>query len=126
MNGQLKLMVGSVTRLCGVAAIGALGATGCATVPTAPAQSSAQIAEDACAGVATALREKGLLAFRDHIAGAAPLSEDVTVGKTKISRKRGETVALRAAPEMTVPWLERVNSCHVASTLAGQLPEVSA
>jgi len=110
--------------------VGALGAGGCAGVtgnlpPSSPAQ-LAQAAEDACAGVPAAMREKGLLAFREQLANAAPLSEDITVGKTKISHVRGETVTLRAAPEMTVPWLERINSCHVALTLSGQLPEVPA
>jgi hypothetical protein len=81
----------------------------------------ARQAEDFCAGVPAQTRAQGLLAYRDSFAGAMPVNEDLQVGKTKISRPRGETIALRAAPNITLPWLDRVNSCHVALVQAGSL-----
>jgi hypothetical protein len=78
-------------------------------------------AEDFCAGIPAQTREQGLLAYRDSFASAAPLSEDTQVGKTKVSHTRGETIALRASPNVTLPWLGRVNRCHVALVQAGRV-----
>jgi hypothetical protein len=125
----MKMRVKRSSERIGVAfrvlAIGALGAAGCAAAMAnesslSPAQ-LAQAAEDACVGVPTTMREKGLLAYRSNIANAVPLSEDVAVGKVKFTHARGETIALRATPSMTVPWLGRVNSCHVALARSGQV-----
>jgi hypothetical protein len=105
---------------------------GCASLSAAGGEAAsnkvelARLAEDFCAGVPAQTRAQGLLAYRDSFAGATPVSEDLQVGKTKISRPRGEMIALRAAPNITLPWLDRVNSCHVALVQAGSLnPTVS-
>jgi hypothetical protein len=105
-----------------------IGTSGCAgslasgsngTMPT-PAQYAA-IADDACAGVPARERELGLLAYRDAITTVAPLNEVSFVGKAKVSNTKGAIIGLRAAPGISVPWLERVNNCHVALVGSGRL-----
>jgi hypothetical protein len=122
----------NVLALAGLALPTAMAMGGCATLSAAgndatPSKAElARQAEDFCAGVPAQTRAQGLLAYRDSFAGATPVSEDLQVGKTKISRPRGEMIALRAAPNITLPWLDRVNSCHVALVQAGSLnPAVS-
>jgi hypothetical protein len=117
--------------LIAVIAIGCtstIGATGCAgtfmsgsngTIPT-PAQYAA-IADDACTGVPARERELGLLAYRDAITSVAPLNEVSFVGKSKVSNTKGAVIGLRATPGISVPWLERVNICHVALVGSGRL-----
>lgn len=100
--------------------------SGCATLSPAKGEALGQAelsrqAEDYCAGVPAKDREQGLLAYRDSFARATPLVEDAQVGKVKISRTSGESIVLRAAPSITLPWLDRVNSCHVALVQAGRL-----
>jgi hypothetical protein len=100
---------------------------GCASLSAAGGEATAskvelaRQAEDFCAGVPAQTRAQGLLAYRDSFAGASPVSEDLQVGKTRISRPRGEMIALRAAPNITLPWLDRVNSCHLALVQSGSL-----
>jgi hypothetical protein len=109
------------------AGLGLVLAGGCATFGaggndgTMSQAELARRAEDFCAGIPAQTQEQGLLAYRDSFASAAPLSEDTQVGKTKVSHTRGETIALRASPNVTLPWLGRVNSCHVALVQAGRV-----
>ncbi|HEV3191021.1 MAG TPA: hypothetical protein VGY54_11015 [Polyangiaceae bacterium] len=125
MNGLFRWSVERVNIACRVLAIGGLGAAGCAGAM--PEQSSltpvqlAQVAEDACAGVPAKLREEGLLAYRSNIANTAPLTEGVAVGHVKFDHARGEQIALRAGPDMTIPWLGRVNNCHVSLARADRV-----
>jgi hypothetical protein len=51
----------------------------------------------------------------------APLKEEYFVGKIKTSRTEGAVIGLRATPSITKPWLERVNSCHVALVGSGRI-----
>jgi hypothetical protein len=86
--------------------------------------SSAQYAaavDDICAGVPAREREMGLLAFRDNIVSVAPLNEYHYAGKAKYLRTEGAVLKLRATPGISVPWLERVNSCHIAMAGSGRL-----
>jgi hypothetical protein len=71
-------------------------------------------ASDICAGVPAKARALGLLAYRENIVSVAPLNEFRYAGKAKYLRTEGVVIKLRATPEISVPWLERVNSCHVA------------
>jgi hypothetical protein len=74
----------------------------------------ARIAETQCAGLPTKEQQLGVLAYRDSIAGAQPLKEEYSVGKMKLTHDRGVQLAIRAQPSMSVPWLERVATCHMA------------
>jgi len=88
--------------------------------------SSAQYAGsavDICAGVPARERELGLLAFRDNIVSVAPLNEFHYAGKAKYLRTEGAVIRLRATPGISVPWLERVNGCHIAMMGSSQLAE---
>jgi hypothetical protein len=69
---------------------------------------------DICAAVPAKERTLGLLAFRENIVSVAPLNEFRFAGKAKYLRTEGVVIKLRATPEISVPWLERVNSCHIA------------
>jgi hypothetical protein len=82
---------------------------------------TAQGAEDICAGVPAKERAMGLLAFRDNIVSVVPLNEFRFAGKAKYGHTAGVVISLRATPEISVPWLERVNSCHIAMAGAGRL-----
>jgi hypothetical protein len=112
-----------------IAIVGAstLGSESCAATfasgmdGTSTAAQHAAIGDDICAGVPAKEREMGLLAFRDGIVSVAPLREESFVGKSKISHTEGAIIGLRAAPGISVPWLERVNSCHVALVESGRL-----
>jgi len=78
-------------------------------------------AEDICAGVPANERAMGLLAYRDNIVGVAPLNEYRFAGKVKYGHTEGVVIKLRATPDISVPWLERVHSCHLAMAGSGQL-----
>ena len=82
----------------------------------------AAIADDICVGVPAKEREMGLLAFRENIVSMAPLNEIRFAGKAKYSQTEGVAIKLRATPGISVPWLERVNGCHVALVASGRLP----
>jgi hypothetical protein len=81
----------------------------------------AAIADDICTGVPARERELGLLAFRDNIVSVTPLNEFHYAGKAKYLRTEGAVIKLRATPGISVPWLERVNGCHIAMMGAGRL-----
>ena len=87
-----------------------------------PAAQYAAIADDLCVGVPAKERELGLLAYRENIISMAPLNEDRYLGKAKYIQTVGVAVKLRATPGISVPWLERVNGCHVALVASGRLP----
>lgn len=101
------------------AAYGETGALGASGKPSA-AQYAA-VADDICAGVPARERELGLLAFRDNIVSVAPLNEFHFAGKAKYLRTEGAVIKLRATPGISVPWLERVNGCHIAMAGSGRL-----
>jgi hypothetical protein len=81
----------------------------------------AAVADDICTGVPSREREMGLLAFRDNIVSVTPLNEFHYAGKAKYLRTEGAVIKLRATPGLSVPWLERVNGCHVALAGSGFL-----
>jgi len=81
----------------------------------------AAVADDICTGVPARERELGLLAFRDNIVSVAPLNEFHYAGKAKYLRTEGAVIKLRATPGISVPWLERVNGCHIAMIGSGRL-----
>jgi hypothetical protein len=115
----------TVVLIGGSSAVAAIGCAGSFTsgsngnIPSA-AQYAA-IADDACAGVPAKERELGLLAYRDAITSVAPLDEDRFVGKIKVRDTKGAIIGLRATPGISVPWLERVNGCHIAMAGSGRL-----
>ena len=100
----------------GCAAIHASGTDGATSSPT----QYAAIADDACPGMPAREQEIGLLAYRENVVRVAPLLDDGPFGKIEDSPK-GAVIRLRATPGMSVPWLERVNSCHVALVESGRL-----
>jgi hypothetical protein len=119
-------MTTKVRTLLSVVAIGSVsvfggGALAAGTSETPSAAQYAVIAENVCAGVPAREREMGLLAYRDAIVSVAPLKEDYFMGKARTSRTIGAFIELRATPSITKPWLERVNSCHVALVGSGQV-----
>jgi len=101
------------------AAYGETAASGTNGKPSA-AQYAAG-ADDICTGVPAREREMGLLAFRDNIVSVAPLNEFHYAGKAKYLRTEGAVIKLRATPGISVPWLERVNGCHIAMAGSGRL-----
>jgi hypothetical protein len=80
----------------------------------------AAIADDICTGMPAKERQMGLLAYREDIERVAPLLDEGPYGKIEGS-DRGAVVRLRATPGMSIPWLERVNRCHVALVGSGRL-----
>jgi hypothetical protein len=121
-----------VRRLITVAMVGAA----CFTTATAYGEAAASgkdgkvtaaqyaaLADDICTGVPSREREMGLLAFRDNIVSVTPLNEFHYAGKAKYLRTEGAVIKLRATPGLSVPWLERVNGCHVALAGSGRLAE---
>ena len=119
-----------VRRLITVAIVGAAcsmtasayGETGASAAIGKPSAAQyAAGADDICAGVPARERELGLLAFRDNIVSVAPLNEFHYAGKAKYLRTEGAVIKLRATPGVSVPWLERVNGCHIAMAGAGRL-----
>jgi hypothetical protein len=105
------IMITKVRTLLSVVVI-----TGACSIATA-----AHGAEDLCAGVPAKERAMGLLAFRDNIVSVTPLNAFRFAGKAKYGHTEGVVIKLRATPELSVPWLERVNSCHMAMAGAGRL-----
>jgi hypothetical protein len=82
----------------------------------------AGIADDLCVGVPAKERELGLLAYRENMVSVTPLNEYRFFGKAKYLQTEGVAIKLRATPGISVPWLERVNGCHVALVASGRLP----
>ncbi|HEY5281744.1 MAG TPA: hypothetical protein VIM14_03045 [Polyangia bacterium] len=116
-------MTNKVRTLLTVATIGvttAIAVAAHAAPNTTAAQQATTVADDICTGVPAKERELGLLAFRDNIVSVAPLNEFRYAGKAKYSHTEGTVIRLRATPGISVPWLERVNGCHVALTGAGR------
>jgi hypothetical protein len=117
MKNNGRMMVGVV----GIGIVAFTPMLGCATETTAgPLSASlspteyARIAEAQCTGLPAKEQQMGVLAYRDSIAGTQPLKEEYQVGKTKLTHDRGVQLAIRAQPSMSVPWLERVATCHMA------------
>ena len=111
----------------GIAAFAAM--SGCATDnASGPLSASlspseyARIADSQCTGLPTKEQQMGVLAYRDSIAGAQVLKEEYQVGKVKFTHDRGVQLAIRAQPSMSVPWLERVATCHMALARSNALP----
>jgi len=115
----LSLVVVGIASTLGAAACAETSAAG--TNGKTSASQYAAIADDICTGVSAKEREMGLLAFRDNIVSVTPLNEFRFAGKAKYSHTEGAAIKLRATPEISVPWLERVNGCHVAMAGAGRL-----
>ncbi len=111
----------------GGAGLAALLAAGCATEQTGVLTASmtpdqyAQLSEQQCTGVPAKEQEQGILAYRDAIAGAQTLKDPYQVGKMKLTRDSGVQIGIRAQPNLTGPWLERVATCHMALARSGRL-----
>jgi hypothetical protein len=114
-------MTAKVRTLLGVVVVGATCALGGVARGETSAAQWAAIADDICTGVPAKEREMGLLAYRDNIVSVTPLNEFRFAGKAKYSHTEGAIIRLRATPGLTVPWIERVNGCHVAMAGAGRL-----
>jgi hypothetical protein len=117
MKSNSRTMVG----LVGMGLVAFAAMSGCATDnaagPLSASLSSpeyARIAEAQCTGLPTKEQQMGVLAYRDSIAGTQTLKEEYSVGKMKLTHDRGVQLAIRAQPSMSVPWLERVATCHMA------------
>ena len=117
---MLAVVVAGGTCMVGAAACGETTTAG--TSGRSSAAQYAAIADDICVGVPAKEREMGLLAFRENIVSMAPLNEIRFAGKAKYSQTVGAAIKLRPTPGISVPWLERVNGCHVALVAAGRLP----
>ncbi len=107
-------------------------AAGCATANEGPLSASltpdqyAEVAAQQCSGIPVKEQELGLLAYRDAISNAAPLKETYLVGKTKFTRDRGVELTMRAELNMTVPWLARVATCHIALARSNRIAPTEA
>jgi hypothetical protein len=112
------IMTTKVRTLLTVAVVG----SACTMAAAAYGETTASaIADNICTGVPAREREMGLLAFRDNIVSVAPLNEFHFAGKAKYLRTEGAVIKLRATPGISVPWLERVNGCHIAMMGSGRL-----
>jgi hypothetical protein len=106
-----------------VAAAVALATLGCGGVLPSVAEpplSTADLAAratESCSGVPEQLQKSGLLAFRDSFSETRTLKEV----HSNWQKSRGAVIALRATPGVSVPWLGRVNSCHIAMVAAGRV-----
>jgi hypothetical protein len=111
----------------GGASLAALLAAGCATESTGVLTASmtpeqyAQLSDQQCNGVPAKEQEQGILAYRDAISGAQTLKDPYQVGKMKLTRDSGVQIGVRAEPNLTGPWLERVATCHMALARSGRL-----
>lgn len=112
-----------IVRGCGLA----IAFMGCATNHASGMDgtipSTAQyvaVADDACPGMPAKERALGLRAYRENIVRVTPLFDDGPFGKIDYS-DRGAVIRLRATLGMSIPWLERVNSCHVALAALGRV-----
>lgn len=111
-------MTTKVRTLLTVAVVGAA----CTMAAAAYGETTASaFADNICTGVPAREREMGLLAFRDNIVSVAPLNEFHFAGKAKYLHTEGAVIKLRATPGISVPWLERVNGCHIAMMGSGRL-----
>ncbi len=118
MTNRVRKLIGVV----GVAATCTIGGAAYGETMAGGSNGNAASAPEICTGVPAKEREIGLLAFRANIVNVVPLNEFRSLGKAKYSRTEGVVIRLRATPEISVPWLERVNSCHVALAGSGRLP----
>ena len=117
---MLAVVVAGGTCIVGAAARGEAITAGMSG--RSSAAQYAAIADDICVGVPAKEREMGLLAFRYNIMSVTPLNATRFAGKAKYSQMEGVAIKLRATPGISVPWLERVNGCHVALVASGRLP----
>jgi hypothetical protein len=126
----MKTHIRHVSRIVfglGGASLAALLAAGCATESTGVLTASmtpeqyAQLSEQQCNGVPPKEQEQGVLAYRDAISGAQPLKDPYQVGKMNLTRDSGVQIGVRAQPNLTGPWLERVATCHMALARSGRL-----
>jgi hypothetical protein len=123
MTNKVRTLL--TVTIVGAACTLAVAARGETTASGAGEKTSAMqyaaIADNICTGVPARERELGLLAFRDNIVSVAPLNEFHYAGKAKYLRTEGAVIKLRATPGISVPWLERVNGCHIAMMGSGRL-----
>ena len=116
----------TLVKMVATTGLGAAIMSGSACATTAQPVSAmspadaALVADQDCVGVPQKEREQGILAYRDAIAGTSTLKEAQQVGKVKFEHDRGVVIALRAQQGMSVPWLNRVASCHMALAAAGR------
>lgn len=120
--GHSNVLVPPLARGAGLAIAVLCCAANCASVEGGTKLSTAQyaaIADDVCTGMPAKEREAGLLAYREDVARVGPLFDNGPFGKVEWSS--GAVIRLRATPGMSVPWLERVNRCHIALAASGRL-----
>lgn len=80
----------------------------------------------ACSGLRASDRDTSPFAHREDIAEVTPLTIDVALGRTTVSRIVGATVVFRARPGLTAEWLQRLTDCHLAraASLGHTMPEM--
>lgn len=68
----------------------------------------------ACAGLGEDERTRGPFSSAAEIAAVTPLVVRVQSGKVEHKLRRGAVVVIAAQPGLTVEWIERLASCHMA------------
>lgn len=84
-------------------------------------------AEDAeCVGLSDADRDQSPFSHREDIESVSELTEEVSIGRTRLTRTVGARMVLRAVPGLTAEWLQRVLECHLArnAALGHDVPEM--
>lgn len=90
----------------------------------AEALRAAEAAE--CVGLSDADRDQSPFSHRDDIESISELTEEVPVGRARVTRTVGARIVLRAVPGLTAEWLQRVLECHLArnASLGHDVPEM--
>jgi len=83
--------------------------------------------ESACIGLSEAERDESPFAHREDIVSASRLDATVSSGKGSSQRSLGATVVLRAVPNLTKEYLQRLVDCHLArdAAMGFDMPEMA-
>ena len=83
--------------------------------------------ESACAGLAEADRAESPFSHREDVVSVTRLDGTVTSGKGSSQRSLGATVVLRAVPNLTKEYLQRLVDCHLArdAAMGFDMPEMA-
>jgi hypothetical protein len=82
---------------------------------------------NACAGLSEADRDTSPFAFPDDIAWVKENEKELRQNKNFLFRTTGARAFFRAAPGLTVEWLQRIVDCHLARAAAvgHDMPEMN-
>lgn len=91
----------------------------------AEALRAAEAAE--CVGLSGADRDESPFSHREDIEAVSDLTEELPIGRTRVTRTVGARIVVRAVPGLTAEWLERVIECHLArnAALGHDVPEMA-